>query len=439
MNNYLNVKINKIYSMLCHKFHINKNLAFLALFCMSLFFGQNKTFTIVLDAGHGGHDHGANRVFDGVVINEKDVTLSIAKKVNDILKSQAKDAKIILTRNDDNFVELDERAQTANRHNANLFVSIHCNSSARPTAYGTETYVLGVARNKENMEIAKKENAVIMLEDNYKQKYKDYNPNEPESFIGLKINQTNSLQGSLKLAQLIENNFINNDKRFSRGIKQAGFLVLRKSATAAILIETGFINHGEEGPFLGSEEGQLQVAKSISKAILDYKALLDRNRKEEVKEIIEIPLKNDMRILLFTSTSKVDESAPQFNGLKYILPIKDGDTYKYYYGNTNLNSVKEKNLKTAKDAGFKLASPISFIPNVEIQQGYYTIELAVSDKKLSRDHPILQLSDNVERNKNNGIFYYTYGKFKTLEDAINFQKELAKRRIENTVIQKVVK
>lgn len=423
-----------------HKSQNLLKLMFLSLLLCGFFsFSQNKEFTIVLDAGHGGHDHGANRVFGGLPIREKDVTLGVVLKVNQILKSELKSSNILLTRSADNFVELNERANIANRNHADLFVSVHCNSSARPTAYGTETYVLGVARNKENMEIAKKENSVIMLEANYKQKYKDYNPNEPESFIGLKLNQSNSLQGSLKLASLIENNFTNSDKRFSRGIKQAGFLVLRKSATAAILIETGFINHGEEGPFLGSEQGQMQVAQSIAKGIMDYKNIIDRNTQKELpKEPEEVPLKNDMRILLFTSLDKFDEDAPEFKGLKYILPIKEGVIYKYYYSTTNLNSVKNKNLKTAKDAGFNIATAVAFIPNSEIKQGYYTIELAVTERKLPKDSDVVQLSEDVVRTKDNGKFYYSYGNFKTLEDALKFQKDLKNKRIENTIIQKVL-
>lgn len=418
-------------------------LAFLFLVFSNIAFSQKK-FTIVLDAGHGGSDHGANRSFSDIGhIAEKDVTLAITLKLGARLEKN-KDFKIIYTRKIDEYPSLSDRTNLANRSKADLFISIHCNSSARPTAYGTETFVQGPNQNDENLEVAKRENDVIYLDEKDKQTFGSYNPNSPESLIALKLQQSKYLEASTLLGGLVEDNFVNKDKRFSRGVFQKNLHVLRMNAMPSVLIETGFINHPEESHYLASDKGQEEIAESIYNAIIDYKKAYDRKtgyiaKKQEPEKPAEVPLKNDFRILLMTTQTKYNEGDPAFRGLNYILPIKEGGTYKYYYSVTNMASIRDQNIKTAKDAGFKNAYAVGFMPDQKLNTGYYNIEVYVGKDKLSSNSPILLNLKDVERNKVNGIFYYTYGKVYTLEDAVKLQKDLEAKGIKNTIIQKMYK
>ncbi|MFN1219521.1 N-acetylmuramoyl-L-alanine amidase family protein [Chryseobacterium kwangjuense] len=428
-----------------HNLNFKIILSFLLILSGTLFFSQKK-FTIVLDAGHGGSDHGANRTYADIGrVAEKDVTLAVTLKIGAMLEKN-RDFKVIYTRKFDEYPSLSDRTNLANRSKADLFVSIHCNSSQRPTAYGTETYVQGPNQNDENLEVAKRENDVIFLDEKDKQTFGSYNPSSPESLIALKLQQNKYLESSLLLGGLVEGNFVNKDKRFSRGVFQKNLHVLRMNAMPSVLIETGFINHPEESHYLASEKGQNEIAESIYSAIIDYKKAIDRKtggssisaKKPEPEKPAESPLKNDFRILLLSSPTKYNDGDPALKGLNYILPIKDNGQYKYYYGVTNMASVKDINLKTAKDAGFRNAYAVGFMPNQKLLTGYYTIEVYTGEK-LNGNSFIMQTLKDVERNKESGVFYYTYGKVFTLEDAVKLQKDLETKGIKNTVIQKVFK
>ncbi|WP_449388608.1 N-acetylmuramoyl-L-alanine amidase family protein [Chryseobacterium lineare] len=427
-----------------HKVNFKIILSFLLILSINFIFSQKK-FTIVLDAGHGGNDHGANRSYADIGrIAEKDITLAITLKVGAMLEKN-KDFKVIYTRKIDEYPSLSDRTNLANRSKADLFISIHCNSSKKPTAYGTETFVQGPDQNDTNLEVAKRENDVIFLDEKDKQTFGSYDASSPESLIALKLQQSKYLESSLLLGGLVEENFVNKDKRTSRGVWQKNLHVLRMNAMPSVLIETGFINHPEESHYLASEKGQDEIAESIYKAVIDYKKAIDRKsgymastRKPEPEKPAEVALKNDFRILLLSSPTKYNDGDPALKGLNYILPLKENGQYKYYYGVTNLASVRDINIKTAKDAGFRNAYAVGFMPNQKLSTGYYTIEVYTGDK-LNGNSFILQTLKNVERNKENGVFYYTYGKVFTLEDAAKLQKDLEAKGIKNTVIQKVFK
>jgi N-acetylmuramoyl-L-alanine amidase len=427
-----------------HKVNFKIILSFLLILSINFIFSQKK-FTIVLDAGHGGNDHGANRSYEDIGrIAEKDITLAITLKVGAMLEKN-KDFKVIYTRKIDEYPSLSDRTNLANRSKADLFISIHCNSSKRPTAYGTETFVQGPDQNDTNLEVAKRENDVIFLDEKDKQTFGSYDPSSPESLIALKLQQSKYLESSLLLGGLVEENFVNKDKRTSRGVWQKNLHVLRMNAMPSVLIETGFINHPEESHYLASEKGQDEIAESIYKAVIDYKKAIDRKsgymastRKPEPEKPAEVALKNDFRILLLSSPTKYNDGDTALKGLNYILPIKENGQYKYYYGVTNLASVRDINIKTAKDAGFRNAYAVGFMPNQKLSTGYYTIEVYAGDK-LNGNSFILQTLKDVERNKESGVFYYTYGKVFTLEDAVKLQKDLESKGIKNTVIQKVFK
>ncbi|WP_415325296.1 N-acetylmuramoyl-L-alanine amidase family protein [Chryseobacterium sp. MMS23-Vi53] len=427
-----------------HKVNFKIILSFLFLLLNTFIFSQKK-FTIVLDAGHGGSDHGANRNYADIGrVAEKDVTLAITLKVGAMLEKN-KDFKVIYTRKIDEYPSLSDRTNLANRSKADLFVSIHCNSSVRPTAYGTETYVQGPDQNDTNLEVAKRENDVIFLDEKDKQTFGSYDASSPESLIALKLQQSKYLESSLLLGGLVEDNFVNKDKRSSRGVFQKNLHVLRMNAMPSVLIETGFINHPEESHYLASEKGQDEISESIYQAIIDYKKAVDRKsggpvitKKPEPDKLAEVALKNDFRILLLSSPTKYNDGDPALKGLNYILPIKENGQYKYYYGVSNLASVRDINIKTAKDAGFRNAYAVGFMPNQKLSAGYYTIEVYVGDK-LNGNSFIMQTLKDVERNKESGVFYYTYGKVYTLEDAVKLQKDIEAKGIKNTVIQKVQK
>ncbi|MCX8532154.1 N-acetylmuramoyl-L-alanine amidase family protein [Chryseobacterium luquanense] len=418
-------------------------LAFLLIFSSTFILAQKK-FTVVLDAGHGGSDNGANRNYPDLgLVQEKYVTLGIVLKLGAMLEKN-KDFKVIYTRKIDEYPSLTDRTNTANRSKADLFISVHVNSSPSrsATARGTETFVQGPAQNRENLEVAKQENSVIYLDEKDKETFASYDASSPESLIALKLQQSKYLENSLIVGSFVEGNF-EKSGRFSRGVKQENLHILRRSAMPSVLIETGFVNNYDDAAFLNSEKGQEETAENIYKAIIDYKKAVDRKagtpqivKKPEPEKPTEVALKNDFRILLMTMPVKYNDGDPELRGLNYILPIKENGLYKYYYGVTNMASVKDINLKTAKDAGFRNSYAVGFMPNQKLSIGYYNIEVYVGKDKLSANSFILQTLKDVERNKSNGMFYYTYGKVYTLEDAVKLQKELEGKGIKNTVIQK---
>jgi N-acetylmuramoyl-L-alanine amidase len=411
------------------------------LFFSSSIFAQKK-FIIVLDAGHGGKDIGATRKYSDLgTVMEKDVTLAIILKLGRLLEKD-KDFKVIYTRKIDEFPSLIERTTLANRNHADLFLSVHVNSSKTSSteARGTETFVQGPAQNKANLEIAKAENDVIFLDAKDKEVFASYNPNSPESLIALKIQQSKYLEGSLYIGNFVEDNLVKNGKRPSRGVKQANLHVLRMNAMPSILTETGFVNNYDDAAYITSEDGQKEIAESIYDAVVTYKKRIDRNQKKvEEEKPKELPLKNDFRILLMSTPNKYNEGDPALKGLKYILTIKENGLYKYYYSVTNFASIKEANLKTAKDAGFKNATAISFIPNQKMNSGYYRIEIYAGKEKLPKSSPILKTLENIEKEKADGIFYYYYGNLNSLEAAIKLQNDLEEKGITNTTIEKIYK
>jgi N-acetylmuramoyl-L-alanine amidase len=226
---------------------------------------ENDPFIVVLDAGHGGHDPG--NLGNGYM--EKNIALSIVLNIGNKLASNP-DIKVIYTRKDDTFVDLYVRGEIANKANADLFVSVHCDSHTSD-ANGAGTFVLGLHANKQNFEIAKKENSVIYLEDNYESRYAGYDINSPESVIGLTIMQEEFLDQSIMLAKMMQDNFSGNLSRNDRKVKQAGFIVLHQTFMPSVLIETGFLTNKSEGLYLNSKKGQEEMGKAIADAIINYK------------------------------------------------------------------------------------------------------------------------------------------------------------------------
>ena len=222
--------------------------------------------TIVIDAGHGGKDPGTH----GEEVEEKVITLEVAKKVGELIKAQT-GMKVIYTRTKNEFVELHDRATIANKAEADLFISIHCNALSRPEVHGTETYVMGVSKTSENLEVAKRENSAVLLEKDYLDNYGGFDPNSPVGHIMFANYQNAYIENSLKFAKKVEDNFKFNLKKHSRGVKQETFIVLWKTAMPSALIEIGYLTNKEEEKKLLNSDNQLDIAAAIVLAVKDYK------------------------------------------------------------------------------------------------------------------------------------------------------------------------
>ncbi len=320
------------------------------------FYAQQKPFIVVLDAGHGGKDPGKVGYRK---IKEKDIALKITLKIGKILSK--KGVKVIYTRKTDKFVNLYIRGQIANKAKADLFVSIHCNAHYS-NAHGAETWVLGTSGNRKNLEVAKAENKVILMEDDYKIRYKGFDPNSPESFIGLTLLQEDYLDESIRLASIIQKNF-KGIKRVDRGVKQNIFIVLHQTYMPSVLIETGFITNKTEAKFLKSNYGQNKVAKSIGNSILKYINELKANSIATPKP----PVKKEEKVtgnvtfkVQIAFGKKMSTKPYNFKGLKNIERKRFGKFYRYYYKSTSSYNTAKKNLQTAKKKGYKSAFIVAF-------------------------------------------------------------------------------
>jgi N-acetylmuramoyl-L-alanine amidase len=248
--------------------------AFLILFVISGFqpsgHKDGQVRTVVIDAGHGAHDNGCS----GRSSKEKSVALKVALEVGSLIEENVPDVKVVYTRKSDVFVKLIDRAGIANKNNADLFISIHCNSGPS-SAYGTETYTMGLHTSQGNLEVAKRENAVILQEEDYKTNYGGYDPKSPQSHILFSLYQSAYMDNSLRFASKVENQFKDRVGRHSRGVKQAGYLVLWKSAMPSVLIETGFLTNPTEEKYLNDKTGQSYIASGIYRAFKEYKQDLE--------------------------------------------------------------------------------------------------------------------------------------------------------------------
>ncbi|MFQ3173765.1 MAG: N-acetylmuramoyl-L-alanine amidase, partial [Flavobacterium sp.] len=341
-------------------------------------YGQSNNFKVTLDAGHGAHDFGA--VYNGHV--EKNIALAVVLKVGKLLEANSK-VDVTYTRKTDVFIDLVERANIANRADANIFVSIHCNANRNTAADGTETYVMGMNKVASNLEAAKKENSVITLEKDYKRKYEGFDPNSPETMIGLTLMQEEYLDNSISLASKIENSFDGLGKRIrGGGVKQAPFMVLHKAYMPRVLVEMGFISNYTEGNLLDSEDGQNEIAKAIASAIFSYKneyygtgvveTVETRPSQRNLDNISSSPVeskkplvKQDSSNVLFkvqiiASSRKMELSPKNFKGLRNITMDFDNSVYRYMYGETADYNESIKLVDEAKEKGYSSAFLIAF-------------------------------------------------------------------------------
>jgi len=336
-------------------------LTFLLLFLSitNFIFSQqnlNSQFTVVVDAGHGGKDPGNT----GNGYLEKKIALSIALKLGKKLEDN--DVKVVYTRKSDVFVNLFERANIANRSNAQLFISIHCDSHTSQ-AYGAGTFVLGLHANQRNFEVAKKENSVIFFEEDYINKYEGFDPNNPESVIGLTLMQEEYLDQSIVAASYIQNSFVNRLKRRNRTVKQAGFIVLKYTYMPSVLVETGFLTNNSEGAYLNSVKGQNEMADAIASAVFDYKNdffqnLSTTNLNDDLNQS-----RISYRIQIAASAKLLELKPYNFRGLKSVDVVKEGNLYKYLYGKHSTLEDAKKSLNDAKKSGYQSSFIVKFENN----------------------------------------------------------------------------
>ena len=365
---------------------IKLQFAFLLVLVSCFVYGQSNVFRVTLDAGHGDHDFGA--VYSGRV--EKNINLALVLKVGKLLE-QNPQIDVIYTRKTDVFIDLIERANIANRADSHIFVSIHCNANKNTAADGTETYVMGMSKVASNLEAAKKENSVISLEKDFKQKYEGFDPNSPETMLGMTIMQEEYLENSISLATKIEDRFADLGKKIRHGgVKQAPFMVLHKAYMTRVLVETGFISNPTEGDALNSEDGQNDIARAIADAIISYKReyfgtdTSDNIPERPTPRVIEKPVKDTssttskkviiskdssaavFKVQLSASKKKVELVSSNFKGLKNISVASEGKLYKYMYGETTAYEDAKKLLQEAKSKGYDSAYLIAFKNGVMI-------------------------------------------------------------------------
>lgn len=423
-------------------------------------FGQKKKFTVVLDAGHGGKDPG--NVGNGY--REKNIVLKVVKEIGAILQKES-DIRVVYTREKDVLIDLWKRGEIANKQKADLFVSVHCDAHTS-NAYGSGTFVLGLHANKRNFEVAKKENAAILFEDDYKKRYKGFDPNSPESVIGLTLMQEENLDKSFALASDIQKNFRTRLKRRDRGVKQAGFVVLHQTYMPSVLIELGFLTNKNEGRYLNSKKGQQQLAANIAKSIKKYfeqlrlntvstddVVVVDEKPDEVIKEAV---VKNDevkeealYKVQIASSKKRIRTKSYNFKGLKNIERVKVGKYYKYYYGTNSsyteakdfLQEAKKKGyssayivfsnsgnkVSTQKDAKKNVVENSKNVKNKDAKDGVlFKIQIASSKKKILTKSYNFKGLKNVERVKVGNYYKYYYGhssNYQTAKKAFSLVKK----------------
>lgn len=351
---------------------------------------QGYVRTVVIDPGHGGKDPGAV----GAKSQEKDIVLAIALKLGGYIESNFDDVEVIYTRTTDEFIGLNRRAQIANENKADLFISIHCNSAANRRAYGSETFVMGLHRSQENLEVAKKENAAILYEEDYLETYSGYDPNSPEANIIFSMYQNIYLNQSLTMASLIQDQFRDRAGRHDRGVKQAGFLVLYNVTMPGILVEAGFLSNAQEEKYLMSEMGQAHIASAVFRAFRDYKNYQDQIVAQQSKgngslssqvaeaesgsvtpsgsQSIEITESQPEGPVIsfrvqFASTSEVKSADdPVFQGLDGVSFYYHEGLYKYTLGNENNIETAGKIQQKLRTNGFEDAFIVAFKDNERI-------------------------------------------------------------------------
>lgn len=339
---------------------------------------------VVIDPGHGGKDFGAN-VGEA---KEKDIVLDLAKRLGEQIKASFPEIKVIYTRTTDVFIPLYNRANIANKNEADLFISIHVNGTDNKGVQGTETFVLGEHRSKDNFEVVKKENSVILLEDDYITTYEGFDPNSAESYIMFANAQSEYLEQSIMLASSIQNQFSNYAKRIDRSVKQAGFLVLRQATMPSVLIEVGFISHPGERNYMLSEHGKSTLSESIFKAFKDYKKKIEEKSS----------------FVIHTEPGNTTVAKPESKAI-------------------SKESSSANNYEESVSGGEQITGNI-----------FFSVQIAASKKKIEPSPSNFKGEKNVFRTEKDEFSRFYSGKFNKYEDAVNEMKRIEKKYPQSFVV-----
>ncbi len=362
--------------------------------------------TVVIDAGHGGKDPGAIGLND---VQEKDVVLDLALKLGKRIRERFDNVKVIQTRKKDKFVTLMERAKIANRNNADLFISLHCNVAGNHDAHGPETYVLGLHRTEANMEVAKKENSAILLEENYKTRYENFDPKSPESYIALELMQSEFLDQSLDFAAMAQRQFEDHAGRHDRGVKQAGFLVLYKTTMPSVLVESGFLSNKKDKEYLTSENGKEEMAESLFGAFENYKSAIENVGIASAGD--GGPGRNEEGGGEKNLTASTQGSAP-------VVPEKDSANNE----GSDSSRARDRNKKEGKgeDTGEGEAS----VDDAEDIR--FRVQIVASSNSIPLEPENFKGFDNVDEYISNGIYKYTVGNEENYNEARELRNKVRK-------------
>lgn len=406
----------------------------------------NEIKTIVIDAGHGGKDPGAS----GTLSKEKFITLNIALKLGYYININYPDINVIFTRNEDKFIPLKERCEIANKNKADLFISIHANASYNSKIHGTETYTLGLHKTKENLDVAMKENSVILFEDNYSKKYNGFDPNKATSYIIFNLMQGVTIDKSLVLAENVEHEFKTTNNRHSRGVRQAGFWVLKGATMPSVLIETGFITNKAEEKYLCSENGQDNIAASIFKAIKRYKEHKDSDTvnstkyiaekqiqkktysppvKEKTKTIKErkkkeeTPIKEERKKEPIVETKKEIKKIEKKEISKKLVK-KDIKTKKKILIKKEIKKTESKQV-SKKEIKKKLETPIKkeIKKTNTTEQAIYGVQIRSALQELAIHKGVYKELGDIHMYKSKNVFKYYIGKTTNLKEAVRLQNQ----------------
>lgn len=372
----------------------------------------NKSMVVVIDPGHGGKDPGA--VNKG--IQEKDIVLGIGLKLGKYINETFPDVKVIFTRSTDVFVPLIDRSRIANKNKADLFISLHANYCGTPSLRGTETFVLGLHRSKENLDVAKKENSVILMEENYSTTYEGFDPNSSESYIMFELVQDNYLDQSLSFADDIQRQFKQRIEGSNRGVKQAGFLVLRQSSMPSVLVETGFISNLAEAQQLMSEDGQRTVAQSILEAFKKFKnrnsgagnsthALASENNKQDTSaNKQQLTVKEEQK--KEQVVTKPEPSKPLTEPEKPIIKAEEKHDTLQNSENKATAQIVEKSKPVEK--------PVA-IPTPTGSEIFYSVQIGANTTPVEPVSANFKGLKEVRRDKSDKYYRYYVGKENSLE------------------------
>jgi len=360
----------------------------------------SKQLIVVIDPGHGGKDPGAvNKT-----IREKDVVLGIGLKLGKLINENYPDVKVVFTRNTDVFVPLIERSRIANKSKADLFISLHANFCATPSTKGTETFTLGLHRSNDNLEIAKKENSVILLEKDYNTTYEGFDPNLSESYIMFELMQSSYLKQSVSFADEIQQQFKSRLQSTDRSVKQAGFLVLRQSSMPSVLIETGFLSNPTEANYLNSEDGQRNIALSIAEAFRKFKT---KNSGLEVRRAPEVSVSQQKHedTLTKQEVHAEKQKAEEIRKEEIELPT--------------INS--EKNKKETSDT-----ASLNDLPKIAdtLTDSYFSVQIGASTTMLEPVGSNFKGLKNIRREKTDKYYRYYIGQESTLEQVNSILKQI---------------